>query len=268
MHRIFKNNYESDSEVSGDEDNNPTDKLYFCKLRKELRDKSDPFAINEDDFKKMFRLSRCAARGVIEEILEKNPNINTMRISSSIAFHLRFLAVLNFFGNGSYQKPTANNFLFCQGQSTMSKSLHIVLVELLKLKSNYIKFPRTTAEVAKAKMDFMTKFHMPGVICAVDGTHVAIIQPPERENGCLYYNRKHFYSVNALAACTADQQFVYVDAQYPGSVHDSAIWNMCRLKEFVVDDGSTFVLGDAGFPSANILLTPVLNTVEGSKEER
>lgn len=118
-------------------------------------------------------------------------------------------------------------------------------------------------------MKFMAKFRMPGIVCAVDGTHIATIQPPERENGYLYFHRKHFYSLNALAACDANLQlFMWMGSTYPGSVHGYAIWQMCNLKNLVVDDGSTFILVDAGFPSSRILLTPVLNPEAGSKKER
>lgn len=237
-------------------------------LRKKMRIESDPFAMSEDEFRKMFRLSRKAARELIDEMLDGNPGLNVMRNSNAIPFELRFLSVLNFFGNGSYQKPTAENRLFCQAQSTLSRSLHLVLDELMKLSRKYIPLPTTPEQISAAKLKFMTKFGMSGIVGAVDGTHIAIIQPPEKEDGHQYYNRKHFYSINALAMCDADMIFTFIDARFPGSCHDSAIWQMGRLKRFIRDDGCTFILGDSGFPSAHCLLTPVLNAAAGSNEER
>lgn len=43
---------------------------------------------------------------------------------------------------------------------------------------------------------------------------------------------------------------------------------MTDLDEEVVQDGSTFILGDSGFASSNIMLTPFPNAVAASKEER
>lgn len=237
-------------------------------LRKKLRMESDPFAMNDREFRGMFRLDRTTARELIDEILDGNPELTETRNSDAIPFDLRFLAVLNFFGNGSYQKPTAENRLFCQAQSTMSRSLHLVLDMLLKLQKKYMPFPSTPKQVSDAKLHFSTKFGMSGIIGAVDGTHIAIIQPPEKENGYLFYNRKHFYSINALAMCDANLVFNFVDARFPGSCHDSAIWTMGRLQNHITCDGSTFILGDSGFPSTPCLLTPVIHAAAGSSEER
>lgn len=234
-----------------------------------LRDSNDAFSLSENDFRKMFRLSRCAARDLLDEILSNNPALNnTLRYSHAMQFHHRYLATLYFLGHGSYQKPTAENRIFCQSQASMSRSLNIVLAEIMKLARKYIKFPRSEYDVIRAKMRFVEKFNMPGIVAAIDGTHVSIIQPSERENGYLYFNRKHFYSINVLAACNADMEFVFVNAKYPGSVHDSAIWQMSKLKSLVNDNGPMFLLGDSGFPSGRNMLTPVLQETPNSKEER
>lgn len=130
-------------------------------LRKKVRmESSDPFAMSEDEFRKMFRLSRTTARDLIDEMLENNPGLNAMRNSDAIPFELRFLAALIFFANGSYQKPTAENRMFCQAQSTMSRSLHLVLDELLKLISKYIPFPTMPEQISAAKLKFLIKFGM------------------------------------------------------------------------------------------------------------
>lgn len=222
----------------------------------------------ETQFQRLFRLSRIVAAELIEEMLAGNPSLNAYRYSNAIPFQTRFLAVLNFFANGSYQKPTAENRWFSQSQSSMSVSLHIVLNEMMKLRKKYIRFPSTPQEISRVKLNFLEKLGMSGILCAIDGTHVAIIKPPEAENGYVYYNRKHFYSINALAACDADMKFVFVDAQYPGSVHDSAVWQMARLESLIKDDGSTFILGDSGYPSTNTILTPVDRPTPDSSEER
>lgn len=237
--------------------------------RKQLRDMSgDPFLLCETEFRKMFRLSRAAARSLLDEITDGNPALVNGRWSHGIPFHLRFLATLHFLGQGSYQKPTGDHHLFCQSQPSISRSINLVLKELLKLTAKYVCFPQTPMEVSSAKQQFMANFRMPGIVCAVDGTHISIIRPPDSEDGYIYYNRKHYYSLNVLAACDANMAFVYADAQYPGSVHDSAIWQMSKLKRLVNDDGSTFLLGDSGFPSTRCMLTPVRNPEEGSAEQR
>lgn len=43
---------------------------------------------------------------------------------------------------------------------------------------------------------FMEKFHFPGVLGCIDGTHVAIIRPKEHEE--TFLNRKNYHSLNVL----------------------------------------------------------------------
>lgn len=234
-------------------------------LVKQLRDRSDPFRIPEYEFRRQFRLSRTAVRDLLDEIMAGNPSLRNVN-SNAIPFHLKLLSALNFFGHGSYQKPTGDNRVYCASQASMSRSIQVVVTELLKLAGKYIRFPTTPAEIGLAKADFLEKFGMRGVVCAIDGTHVAIVQPTAEQNGYLYYNRKSFYSLNVLAACDANQVIVYANAKYPGSVHDSAIYQMSSIKDWMPQNA--YMLGDSGFPSDRNILTPAPNATPGSSAER
>lgn len=183
----------------------------------------------------------------------------------AIPFELKFLSALHLMAHGSYQKPTADNKTFCMSQPMVSRSLHIVLKELLSLSSKYINLPKSTEDIDACKNDFFAKFEMPGIMAAIDGTQIAIANPSSSQNGYLFYNRKHHYSLNVLAVCDAKQRFLYANANYPGSVHDSAIWLMSDLKRRIPPN--TFILGDAGFPAETCLLTPYRDAQPGSKEE-
>lgn len=233
---------------------------------KRLRDTSNPFTLPEADFRRMFRLSRAIADDLLKEMLTNNPGLENV-YSNAIPFHLKFFATLSFLAHGSDQKPTGDSKVFAQSQSMVSRGLDLVLGELLKLTGRYIKFPTSAADISSNKSAFLEKFGMPGIICAIDGTHIAIVQPPAAQNGYLFYNRKHFYSLNVLAACNADQLFVFADANYPGSVHDSAVYQMSGLKRRMPNSHG-FMLGDSGFPSDKFMLTPTANAPTGSKEAR
>ena len=45
----------------------------------------------------------------------------------------------------------------------------------------------------------------------------------------LYRNRKGFFSINVQAVCDSDLKFTNIIARWPGSVHDSRIFNNSRL---------------------------------------
>ena len=49
----------------------------------------------------------------------------------------------------------------------------------------------------KLNYSFFKKTDFPGVIGCVDGTHIKILAP-NKEDQHLYYNRKGFFSLNAM----------------------------------------------------------------------
>ncbi|KAH1028263.1 hypothetical protein HUJ05_001637 [Dendroctonus ponderosae] len=84
---------------------------------------------------------------------------------------------------------------------------------------------------------FYDKYNFPGIIGAIDCTHIAIITP-DTDNpirpGLAYYNRNGFYSKcsndNALQfafkICDANLKILNCNARFPGSTHDAALWSM------------------------------------------
>lgn len=217
----------------------------------------------EDEFRNMFRLSRNVASELIDQILTDNQTLYAMRMSEEVPFKFHFLAVLNFFGNGVFQNEWLREW-----PTAVSHSLHIVLNELIKLMGKYIKFPFTPKERSAVKLKFMEKLGMPEIVGVADASHFAIVRPKHKENGYLYLKSKHFNSINLLAVCDANMKFTFVDAQFPGSVNDNAVWQLTRLKQRINEDDSNFILGDSNFSSTNVLLTPIMNTDAGSTEER
>lgn len=121
------------------------------------------------------------------------------------------------------------------------------------------------------KEEFMRSYNFPGCIGAIDCTHIAIIQPSIEEHNFL--NRKGFHSLNVQVVCDSNMKILNINANFPGSNHDSFIWRQSRLKEFV--DGlynsgmrGHWLIGDSGYPLEPCVMTPILNAVEGSPESR
>jgi len=146
------------------------------------------------------------------------------------------------------------------GVSTSSSCVAVrkVTRAIARQAPNHITFPPTNDEQARVMNAFHAIAGFPGVLGALDCTHVPI-QSPGGENAELFRNRKGYHSLNIQAVVTAQLKFINVVSRWYGSAHDSTIFGNSRLcarfeaGEFV----RGYLLGDAGYPCKPYLLTPV-----------
>ena len=142
-----------------------------------------------------FRVSKEVFKYLVAEISSKlRPSLKSTAISPT----LKLAATLRFLSDGSYQQRTGNDFNLSLAQPTVSK----ILKEVLNILENHIcpqwiKFEMSEEEKFQAKLHFYEKTGFPGVIGCVDGTHIKILTPG-KDIQHLYYNRKGFYSLNAM----------------------------------------------------------------------
>nr|CAI5858519.1 unnamed protein product [Callosobruchus analis] len=130
-------------------------------------------------------------------------------------------------------------------------------------------FPRTDGDKNSIKDSFMEATHFPGVIGAVDCTHVEIVQPPIEDHN--YINRKGYHSKNIQIICDYDLKILNINARFPGATHDAFIWrNSCVREEletcYTRGDRISWLLGDSGYPQEPWPMTPILNLVAKSPE--
>ncbi|XP_045541246.1 putative nuclease HARBI1 [Papilio machaon] len=107
----------------------------------------------------------------------------------------------------------------------------------------------------------------PRVVGAVDCTHIKI-NSPGGSNSELFRNRKGYFSLNVQVVCDSNLVIRNIIARWPGSVHDSTIFNDSPLcAQFERGDFGTMVLlGDSGYPCRPYLLTPLLNPLTHAEE--
>ena len=60
--------------------------------------------------------------------------------------------------------------------------------------------------------NFESDCHIPGVIGAIDGTHIRISKPPG-ELGEIFMNRKGFWSINCQLVCDCFMRFMNIVAR-------------------------------------------------------
>lgn len=160
--------------------------------RRRMREESNPFDLRDSLFKKTFRLNKDLAQYVYNSILE---DLDVTDNNVAVPPLLKFFATLHFYATGSYQHSLGQNYNISFSQPVASRAIEAVSNAIeTRLGPRWIKFPMTVAEKLEVKGRFMEATGFPGVVGAIDCTHVAILPPHEEEHN--YLNRKNFHSKN------------------------------------------------------------------------
>ncbi|CAL1687569.1 unnamed protein product [Lasius platythorax] len=257
--------------VIREEENRENENLITVRIiRRMLRDTYNPFDIPEKRFQELYRLSREAVMQLCQDYLL--PHIPEGRRETAIPRELKILATLSFLASGSYQRRIGQDFLTSMCQASMSGAIHIVVEALNEIMRHWIKFPQLHHELEHVKIQFWTHCRFPGVIGAVDGTHVAIF-PPSREREHLYINRKLYHSLNVLIISDYNGKILAVNSSHGGRTHDARVWNASIIsahleQQFNNGRRNCWLLGDSAYPLLPYLMKPKLNQPEGSPSAR
>ncbi|KAJ1126889.1 hypothetical protein NDU88_005295 [Pleurodeles waltl] len=195
-------------------------------------------------------------RATIQELCTQlEPDLmSAIRHPTGIPPQVQVLSVLHFLASGSFQTTVA--MASGMSQPMFSNVLSRVLSALLKQMQSYIVFPQVE-DLPAVKGDFYALGHIPNIIGAIDGTHVALVPPHRSEQ--VYRNRKSYHSMNVQMVCLADQYISHVNAMFPGSVHDAYILRNSSIPYVMgpLQRHRVWLLGDSGYPNLSWLLTPV-----------
>ncbi|KAM7299147.1 putative nuclease HARBI1 isoform X1 [Ixodes scapularis] len=169
---------------------------------------------------------------------------------------LQVLCALRFYGTGSFQGMVASDEHVARDQKTVSvavRAVSVAIVRRLGVQRGWIHFPETPSERFDAEKGFRLLGRIPGVIGCVDGTMVSIVGPSRNDPTVTkagYWCRKYFYALNVMVVCDADCRIMCIDPRYPGSVHDSFVWQFSwlrnQLEQGQVPRDGRFLLGAAG----------------------
>lgn len=120
--------------------------------------------------------------------------------------------------------------------------------------------PRNEAERQENFKNFLDIGCFPTVVGTIDCTHVKIKGPGGNE-GEIFRNRKQFFSINVQTVSKADLSFQDIVARWPGSAHDSFIFDNSRIKERFEggEFGNAVLLGDGGYKLQTYMMTPFRN---------
>ena len=195
-------------------------------LRRYLTDFQNPLEyLDDEDFVERYRLTKAGVRGIMDLLLQvlSNPSERGLPLPPA----LKLLVVLRFYATGSFEIVAGDVEKI--SQPSVSRLVKYVSTAIGKMYSNFIVFSEGDAATREA-VKFYEKSGFPGVVGAIDCTHIRI-QSPGGDDAELFRNRKRFFSLNVQAVCNADMLFTNLVARWRGSVHDSRIFRMSRLKQ-------------------------------------
>lgn len=142
----------------------------------------------------------------------------------------------------------------------MHSVIHKVATCFAAMHREFISFPRDPAEIRQVKNGFYNIQGFPNVVGAIDCTHIRLKFSIGGDEAIRFINRHHYYSINTQAICDSQLRIRNVISRWPGSVHDSRIWDNCLLHgEFEREEIQGWLIGDAGYACQPFLMTPLLN---------
>ena len=180
--------------------------------------------LHEQDFFRRYRFSKHF-RTLLDLFADdlKHPTARSCALSPE----LQLCIALRFYASGSFLEvigDTANVH-----KSTVSRVVNSVTSVLCRRLDKFVCFPDNLQQL---KADFFELAGMPGIVGAVDGTHVRI-QAPSGDQEYLYVNRRNITASTLKLSVTAKNRILDVVADWSGSVHDSRVFyhqsHRCRV---------------------------------------
>ncbi|XP_066583797.1 putative nuclease HARBI1 [Prorops nasuta] len=215
--------------------------------------------LNNDDFRERFRLTKNEFIMVLRKIYGGLIYQNGTRSTNILPIN-QLLACLRFYATGCYMVTCAD---FCGfSKKSAQRIIHRVSPLIANMHSEFIKFPVNNDEILGMQQGNFQKSGFIRVIGAIDCTHVKI-ESYGGDDSELYRNRKSIFSINVQVIANSKLEIIDFVARWPGSAHDSTIFNHSTIKaRFEAGQfGNALLLGDAGYPNLPYLMTPLQNPV-------
>ncbi|XP_066585744.1 putative nuclease HARBI1 [Prorops nasuta] len=101
---------------------------------------------------------------------------------------------------------------------------------------------------------------LPDINGAIDCTHIRLSSTKLQSVSEIFRNRKGYFSLNVQAVVGPKTEFYDLVPEWPGSEHDSRIFQNSRIfMKYRTGELKGMLVGDSGYPALPFLLTPVNN---------
>ncbi|XP_067626833.1 putative nuclease HARBI1 isoform X2 [Eurosta solidaginis] len=208
-------------------------------------------AMNQKDFKMHMRLKRETVEYLIMRYSNYSPDPSSgerppVTVKKSVYIYICYVS------NTVTFRQLGN--LFGVAQSAAWSVVQRLATFLVSIAGEHIKWPQG-AYLHENAEQFREKKRIPGVIGAIDCTHIAIKGP----NNCkeMYFNRKKAYSIVVQAVVDCNKKFIDVTCGEPGSLHDYRVLRRSKLfEDEEMFPNSHFIIGDSAYPSNKWIVSP------------
>lgn len=167
----------------------------FGRREQRYRSHRDAFDLNDDEFRRQYRLSKDVVRWLCDE-LRSATGIRRRRIIETA--EQQVLCALRFFATGSFQGMVATDEHLSVSQRTVSEAVRAVATAIVeRLGERWVNF---NVDAAVKEGFARADGKLGGVVGCVDGTLVAILGPRDTPNitKAAYWCRKHYYALNVM----------------------------------------------------------------------
>ena len=196
------------------------------------------FVLPVQEFVERFRLNKMEVEYVVQNIGASIRHKTTRNCALSPTQQV--LVALHWLGNGAQYHLTGD----AHGikKATVCRIVHRVVKQIeRKLFRIHVAWPTNRTHIAP---EFIQRGGFPCVGGCIDGTLIPIDAPNDDE--AVYVDRHGNHSLNVCMVCGPEFKFYYVNAQWPGSAHDSRVLRNTSLSR-------DFENGWRPFPGAVLL---------------
>lgn len=155
--------------------------------------------------------------------------------------------------------------MFTVRRSTVSKILREVVNAINETLRQEILWP-TGQRLRETQAKFSDLCGLPGVVGAIDGTHISISKPQVGATDYFYF-KSGGYTINCQAVVDSDKRFLDLYLGMPGSTNDSRVLRRSSLfslamhgnlfdAQYAVHGYTPYLIGDSGFPLLPWLMIP------------
>ncbi|KAL8547123.1 hypothetical protein ACS0TY_006734 [Phlomoides rotata] len=188
--------------------------------------------ISDEDCINHLRMSRCVFSRFCH-LLETFGGLKSTRNCTIVEKAAMFLSIL---AHHTKNRIVKSNHI--RSGRTVSKHFHRVLNSVIILHSILLSQPKPIDEnCTNGRWR-----HFKGCLGALDGTYINVTVPVQ--DRARYHNRKGDISVNVLAVCDINMNYVYVLTGWEGSAADSRVLRnaITRSNGFRIPQGFHFIL--------------------------